>query len=132
LGRIPGTDVYSDLDRHPENEPLPGVIAFRPEASLLYVNADTVRDSVIDRLNSLGPSVRMMICDLSASPSIDLAGSRALHELHAEAAARGIALRIVGAHGLVRDLLRADGLSDKVGGLDRSFTIDGLITSGGA
>jgi sulfate permease, SulP family len=132
LGRIPGTDVYSDLDRHPENEPLPGVIAFRPEASLLYVNADTVRDSVIDRLNSLGPSVRMMICDLSASPSIDLAGSRALHELHAEAADRGIALRIVGAHGFVRDLLRADGLSDKVGGLDRSFTIDGLITSGGA
>src|SRR4030081_2747715 len=33
LGRIPGTDSYSDLDRHPENEALPGMIAFRPEAS---------------------------------------------------------------------------------------------------
>src|SRR5262249_15550714 len=40
LGRIPGTMSYSDLARHPENEPLPHVIAFRPEASLLYVNAD--------------------------------------------------------------------------------------------
>ena len=35
LGRIPGTNSYSDLARHPENEALPGVIAFRPEASLI-------------------------------------------------------------------------------------------------
>src|SRR5215831_14539218 len=28
LGRIPGTQLYSDTARHPENEPLPGVIAF--------------------------------------------------------------------------------------------------------
>ena len=26
LGRIPGTNSYSDLARHPDNEPLPGVI----------------------------------------------------------------------------------------------------------
>ena len=44
LGRIPGTNSYSDLARHPENETLPGVIAFRPEASLIYVNADAVLD----------------------------------------------------------------------------------------
>jgi hypothetical protein len=31
---MPGTSSYSDLDRHPENQALPGVIAFRPEASL--------------------------------------------------------------------------------------------------
>jgi len=30
LGRIPGTNSYSDLARHPENEALPGVLAFRP------------------------------------------------------------------------------------------------------
>src|SRR6266566_1131320 len=42
LGRIPGTSSYSDLARHPENEPLPHAIVFRPEASLLYVNADSV------------------------------------------------------------------------------------------
>ena len=46
LGRIPGTSSYSDIARHPENEPLPNVIAFRPEASLLYVNADSVLEAV--------------------------------------------------------------------------------------
>src|SRR3984957_17047095 len=39
LGRIPGTNHYSDRARHPENEALTGVVAFRPEASLIYVNA---------------------------------------------------------------------------------------------
>ena len=37
----------------------------------------------------------MVISDLSASPHIDLAGSRVLHELHGKLAARGIALRII-------------------------------------
>ena len=100
LGRIPGTSSYSDIARHPENEALPGVIAFRPEASLIYVNADAVLESVLNRLQAADPSdVRLVVCDLSASPYVDLAGSRMLHELHGELAARGITLRIVGAHG---------------------------------
>ena len=50
-----------------------------------------------------------------------------LHELHSELTARGIALRIVGAHGWVRDLLRADGLQAKVGELPRAVTLDSLL-----
>jgi SulP family sulfate permease len=85
---------------------------------------------VLDRLATIGPSnVRMIVGDLSASPTIDLAGARMLHEIHAQAAGHGIALRIVGARGRVRDLLRADGLSDKVGGLDRSVSLHDLLNA---
>ena len=130
LGRIPGTSSYSDLARHPENEPLPGVVAFRPEASLLYVNANSVLEAVMDRVRSQGPAgIRLVVCDLSASPHIDLAGSGMLHRLHDELAQHGIALQIVGAHGRLRDLLRADGIGEKVGGLDRLTTLDGLLDS---
>jgi SulP family sulfate permease len=128
LGRIPGTNSYSDIARHPENEALRGVIAFRPEASLIYVNADWVLESILNQLRSVGSSdIRMVVCDLSASPYLDLAGSHMLHDLHSELAARGIALRVVGAHGWVRDLLRADGLGEKLGGLDRVDTLDGFL-----
>ena len=128
LGRIPGTNSYSDIARHPENEALQGVIAFRPEASLIYVNTHAVLDSVLNRLRDAGPAViHLVVCDLSASPYIDLAGSHMLHELHSELTSRGIALRIVGAHGWVRDLLRADGIGHKVGGLDRVMTLDDLL-----
>ena len=72
------------------------MIAFRPEASLIYVNADAVLEAVLSRLNADGSGVRLVVCDLSASPYVDLAGSRMLHELHAELAARGVALRIIG------------------------------------
>jgi len=72
-----------------------------------------------------------VICDLSASPYVDLGGARMLHQLHGELAARGAALRIVGAHGWVRDLLRADGIAEKVGGLDRVATLDRLLGGDG-
>jgi len=129
LGRIPGTNQFSDLARHPENEALPGVIAFRPEASLIYVNADTVLQSVLDRLDAADRStIRLVVCDLSASPYLDLAGSRMLDKLRSTLGAEGIALRIIGAHGSVRDLLRADGLSDAVAGVTRMMTLESLLS----
>jgi len=132
LGRIPGTNSYSDLARHPENEPLRHVIAFRPEASMLYVNADSVLESVSHRLETEAASdIRLVVCDLSASPYIDLAGARMLHRLHDDLARRAMQLRIVGARGRVRDLLRAEGVGEKVGGLDRVRTLDDLLGSAG-
>lgn len=127
LGRIPGTNRYSDLARHPDNEEMTGILAFRPEASLMYINADAVLQAVLNRLTSGKAAYRVVVCDLSASPYMDLAGSRALKELDRELKSRGIALRIVGAHSLVRDLLRADGVSEMIGGVDRVVTLDDLL-----
>lgn len=126
LGRIPGTDRYSDIARHPENERIAGLVAFRPEASVLYVNADSVLAAVLGYCRTAS-GVRLVVCDLSASPFIDLAGCRMLHQLHDALAPRGIALRIVGAHGRLRDMLRADGIGEKVGGLDRTAGLDDLL-----
>jgi high affinity sulfate transporter 1 len=129
LGRIPGTNSYSDLARHPENEPLGNMIAFRPEASLLYVNAGSVLDTVMASVLNDRSKVRAVICDLSASPYLDLAGARMLRALYGELAARGIAMQIVGARGRVRDLLRADGLAEKVGDLERAVSLDDAISA---
>jgi SulP family sulfate permease len=132
LGRVPGTSVFSDLARHPEYETLPGVIAFRPEASVIYINAEAVVQAVLAQVRAAGPAnVRLVVCDLSASPFVDLAGSRALHDLHKELDARGVALRIVGARGGVRDLLRADGLGEKIGGLDKALTLEQAVSGAG-
>ncbi len=128
LGRIPGTDSYSDLARHPENELLLDAIVFRPEASLIYVNAGAVLETVLSRVRQASPSILVLaVCDLSAAPYVDLAGSRMLHELHAELSSSGISFRIIGARASVRDLLRADGIEDKVGRLDRTLTLDAAL-----
>ena len=125
LGRIPGTNSYSDLARHPENEQPAHTIIFRPEASLLYVNADFVYRTVLERLKNSDQAVRMIVCDLSASPYVDLAGSRMLRLLQDELTPSGIALRIVGARGRVRDLLRAEGFGEMVGG--RLTTLESVL-----
>ena len=52
LGRVPGTNRYSGLDRNPDNEEVPGALLFRVESSLLYFNVDHVRDTVWRRLRA--------------------------------------------------------------------------------
>jgi high affinity sulfate transporter 1 len=95
LGRIPGTNSYSDLARHPENEPLVNVIAFRPEAALLYVNAGSVLEAVMASLPKGRSTIHAVVCDLSASPYLDLAGARVLNAIYDDLAARGSRSRLL-------------------------------------
>lgn len=122
LGRIPGARRYSDLSRHADNEPTLGVLAFRVESGIVYFNAEHVFDTVLARLDAPGAKVRMVICDLSTSPQIDMAGARMFLNLHAELERRGIGLRLVEARSAVRDMLRIEGVEEKVGRIDR-FTM---------
>jgi high affinity sulfate transporter 1 len=126
LGRIPGTRRFSDLERHPDNEELDDVVIFRVESSLLYFNAEHVRQLVWERI-AARPQVRFVVSDLSASPSIDIAGARMLAELHQDLAKRNIQLRVAEAHSKVRDLLRAERLEEKVGYLGRHLSVDQAI-----
>jgi MFS superfamily sulfate permease-like transporter len=126
LGRIPGTHRFTDLERHPENEIVPGVLIFRVEASLLYFNVDHVRNRVWARIAETD-SLRLVVCDLSNSPYVDVAGAAMLAELHKELSSRGIQLRIVEAHAKPRDLLRAEGLEEQVGYFGRHMSVEQAI-----
>lgn len=127
LGRIPGTRRFSDLERHPDNERIAGVLAFRVESSLLYFNTENVMRAVLDQLRNEGSGVRLVVCDLSASPYVDLAGARMLESLSDELAARNVMLRVTDAHATVRDLLRAQGVDEKVGGINRFASVADVV-----
>jgi high affinity sulfate transporter 1 len=131
LGRLPGTGRYSDSARHEGVEPLVGVIAFRPEASLLYINVETILETVLKTLRK-SSGIKLAVCDLSASPYIDLAGARMLHDLCDELASRRVALCIVGAHAQLRDLLRAEGLAEKTDSREWLRTLDSVLGDGNA
>ena len=126
LGRLPGTGRYADRARNPDVEPLVGIIAFRPEASLLYINAETIMETVLARVRAV-PDVKLVVCGLSSSPFIDLAGAKMLHDLHAELASINIAFQIVGARGQVRDVLQADGLAEKTDSANWTRRMDSLL-----
>ena len=113
LGRIPGARRYSDLKRHADNEPIPGVLAFRVESSIVYFNSAHVFDTVLAHLDAAREPISLVICDLSTSPNIDMAGSRMFLRLHAELAKREIAFGLVEARSTVRDMLRVEGIEER-------------------
>jgi high affinity sulfate transporter 1 len=131
LGRIPGTDRFSDTARHPENEAIPGVLAFRVEASLLYFNADHVLEAVLRRARG-EPGLQRVVFDLSNTPYVDVAGARMLRRLRDELAGEKIELRVVGAHGEVRDRLRFEKLQDWVGPINRHASLHEAVAIGTA
>jgi MFS superfamily sulfate permease-like transporter len=127
LGRIPGTRSFSDMERNPENEAVPGVLVFRVEAALLYFNVDNVRDAVWQSIRSAATPPKLVVLDLSSSPTVDIAGARMLRALQAGLRDEGIALRLVGARATARDILRAERLEEGVGRLDRRISVADVI-----
>jgi len=129
LGRIPNTRRFSDLARHPDNERIDGVLIFRVESSLLYFNTDHVQRIVLERLRTESTPARLVVCDLSSSPYVDLAGTRMLESLSDELAKRHITLRLAEPLAGVRDILRAEGLDTKVGDIDRFTSVADVVES---
>lgn len=128
LGRIPGTNRFSDIGRHTSNEPLCGAIAFRVQSSLLYFNVDHVLDTVRQYAKSQ-TGLQRVICDLSNVPYMDVAGARILRRMHGEFAALGADFKIVEAHGPVREVLRAEGIEELVGSITRFASLADALAS---
>jgi len=126
LGRVPGTPRYSDRERNPDNESIPGVLIVRVEAGILYFNTSHIRERVRALVAAEGEALRQVVWDLSTSPYVDIAGARLLGEMRGELAARGIALRIVEARSSTRDLIREE-LGMSVGEVSRRISVDDVV-----
>jgi sulfate permease, SulP family len=127
LGRIPGTQRFSDIARHPDNELIPGVFLFRVEAAMLYFNVGNIGKTVIERVQASPTPVKLVVCDLSTSPYIDVAGAQMLAQLQEKLSAEGIRFRIAEAHAEVRDIIRASMESKRLGGVNRFTSIADIV-----
>src|SRR5256886_2313883 len=106
LGRIPGTRRFSDMTRHPDNEPVLGALLVRVESSPLYFNAEHVRDAVAARLRAEATPPKIVILDLSASPHMDIQACRVVMNIADDVKAAGAHLQIVEARSSLRGRLQ--------------------------
>jgi high affinity sulfate transporter 1 len=127
LGRIPGSNRFSDAGRHDSNELFPGLFLFRIEAPLLYFNVDTIKTAVLAAIHGQQTAVRLAVCDLSTSPYIDAAGAQMLERLAEELERDGITFRIAEAHAEVREILRTTGISESLGGVSRHTALADIV-----
>jgi SulP family sulfate permease len=118
---------YSDIERNPDNEAVPGALLCRVEAvaALLQCRACARCRLATD---PLGPRT----LTLAVLRSVHFAHGRSRGRAHAGEAAQelqaaGIRLRLVAAHAAVRDILRAEGLEESVGDFGRRITVADVI-----
>src|SRR5437764_8399169 len=123
LGRIPGTRRFSDMTRHPDNEPVSGALLVRVEAALLSFNAAYVRDTVAARLHAETTPPKIVILDLSASPHMDIQACGVVMNMADDIKAVGARLQIVEARSSVRDRLRAEGIEEHVSQVNRFTSV---------
>ena len=74
--------------------------------------------------------IALAIVDLQPSPIIDVTAADMIRDLATELERKGIDLRLANASGQVRDVLRAAGIEEMVGRLDRTTTIGALCEQG--
>ncbi len=119
LGRIPGTNRYTDIKRHPDNELIPGLLLFRVESPLVYFNVAFVYRTIWAKILSSGTTLKTVIFDLSTSATIDSSGARLIKRLCQNLQSTGIEFKIVEAHSEVRDILRIEGIENLLGHVSR-------------
>src|ERR1041384_7449641 len=95
LGRIPGSRRFSDRQRHPDNELIPGVLIFRPESGLVYFNVDHVCESILRRVHAEPSPPKLVVLDLSAAPRVDLQSAHALAGMADELTVKGTRFQAV-------------------------------------
>jgi len=127
IGRIPGTNLFSDAGRHPENEVVPGIFIYRIDAPLIFANAESFKEHFINALQQEQRPVHLAIIDLELSPFTDVTAADMIKDLFTEFDRKGIELRLANVSGQARDVFRRAGIEDKAGKLDRTTTIAALV-----
>ena len=123
LGRIGSTDNFSDVERHPENFIFQGILIMRVESSILYFNGQDIQEKFIKRIENHSGQLNGLILDLSATSFIDVGGSKMMLQFSDEMQKKGIHLKIVNALSNVREILRKQGMEDKIGHITRADSI---------
>jgi sulfate permease, SulP family len=93
---------------------------------LLYFNIDHIVGEVLRQVRAQS-DLKLVVCDLSTSPYVDIAGARKLVRLHDDLAALGLEFAIAEAHAEVRDILRAEGMETRIGHISRKVSLAEVI-----
>jgi sulfate permease, SulP family len=114
LGREPGTQVFRDIDEHPDDETFEGIVVLRFDGGLFFGTAEALENRIRSVADGEAP-VRAFVLDLEGVNFVDSQGSAKLAEIHEFLAADGIELRLARLKPQTLAVLRADGVLDLIG-----------------
>ena len=110
LGQVGDSHDFVDLARHDEAHPMAGVTIWRPNAPLIFANAETVLGTIATQARAAGAP--LLVLSLEESHDLDSTAIDALEEFASTLGAAGIHVILARAHDHVREVLTAAGLHD--------------------
>ncbi|MGH2595570.1 MAG: STAS domain-containing protein, partial [Actinomycetota bacterium] len=114
LGREPGTQVFRELDEHPEDERFPGVVVLRLDGGLFFATSDALEDRIREVAQST-PGVTGVVLDCEGIDFIDSQGAAKMREIVELAEHASLTLRLARVKPAVTEVLDRDGVLDRIG-----------------
>ena len=121
LGRIPASQTYVNVARHPHAETLPGIILVRVDAQFYFGNVSFLKETVRTLVRDSEAPVRYFVLEAAGVNDLDSAAAATLAELDEELAAQGVRLVLTRIKGPVRDVLHRSGLLEKLASEGRVY-----------
>lgn len=115
LGRVPGTDDFRDRTTHPGAEPVPGLVIYRFDNSLVFFNADHFKARVRTVVREAPAPVRAFLLDAGTMPYLDTTGAAVLDQVRGELERQGITMTLAAAKGPVQAMVDRTGLGARLG-----------------
>lgn len=112
LGRVPGRPGFYKLHRTANAAPLPGMVLFMVQGSILFFNADYVRERFESVAAAAPAGTAWLVLDASAVAQVDSTAAAMLRQLRSELAETGVTLVLAELHKEPREILRLAGLFD--------------------
>jgi SulP family sulfate permease len=128
LAREPGTQVFRELDEHPDDEQFPGVVVLRLDGGLFFATSDALEDRFREVALST-PGVTGIVLDCEGIDFIDSQGSAKIQEIIELTEQAGMSLRLARLKPGVRELLKRDGVLDRIGEDRIHGNIDQAVTA---
>jgi sulfate permease, SulP family len=110
LGRNRDGTSFTEITPESDAVPVPGVLIYRIEASIVFANAELFADSVLEAVAAADPPPRAVVLDFEAVPDVDSTGEAAIAELKRTLEDRTIQVVIARPAGDTREWLQSDGI----------------------
>ncbi len=115
LARQPDTEVFRPADDVPGGETFPGLLVLGFDAGLFFIDANALEDRVRELAHDADPPLRVVVLDFEGVDYIDSQGAEKVGDILKLARSHSAELRLARVKPVVMDVLRRDGLVERVG-----------------
>jgi SulP family sulfate permease len=115
LGRLPGTEAYREIKRHPEALTYPGLVIWRPGGDLFFASIGHLDQPLQAAVMSTDPPAKQVLFDMGSVNFIDTSGCDALLATIKDLHSHGIGIAFARVRDQIREQLCLGGVEAIVG-----------------